>query len=177
MIDTARPLFARYLDLRPLRGRDRGLVRCVFHEDRTGSLSVDVAQGIFHCFGCGAQGGLRRFRELVGDREPGRAAPHMHRPEPELIAAWREAVRRGRRQYAERGACLPWLFANGTVRVLTKRVDAARRAATALGPDHPRTWRVLESAARVECEALTAEAQLDELLEGGRLHLDAEDAR
>jgi hypothetical protein len=137
---------------------------------------VDLAEGVFNCFGCGEQGGLRQFRELVGEAVSG-PSPRAGRPEPELLLAWRETVRRGRREYAERGAWLAWLFSNGTVRVLTKRVDDARRVATALGPDHPRTWRILECAARVERRALTAEAQLDELLDGGRLHLEPEDAR
>jgi len=166
-------LFERHLDLRPLHGRSRGLVRCRFHEDRTGSLSVDVAQGLFNCFGCGAQGGVRRFRELVG--ESGSPQRERGSRESEWIKAWRQAVRRGQREYARRGEWLPWLVANGTVRVMTKAVDRARQTATALGPDHPRTWRILDAAAAVEQRAFNAEAQLDRLLEEGRLHFDEDD--
>ena len=67
MIDAAE-LFARHLDLAPLRGRQRGMVRCRFHEDRTASLSIDTTRGVFNCFGCGAAGGVYKFAELVGER-------------------------------------------------------------------------------------------------------------
>src|SRR5262245_5570956 len=63
-------LFARHLDLAPLRSRRRGLVRCPFHRDRTPSLSVDLDAAIFNCFGCGAHGGWKRFAELVGETIP-----------------------------------------------------------------------------------------------------------
>ena len=166
-------LFERHLDLRPLRGRSRGLVRCRFHEDRTGSLSIDLAQGLFNCFGCGAQGGVRQFRELVG--ESGSPQRGRVRRESAWTKAWREVVHRGQREYARRGDWLPWLVANGTVRGMTQAVDRARQTATALGPDHPRTWRILDAAARVERQAFDAEAQLDGLLEEGRLYFDEDD--
>lgn len=79
-------------------------------------------------------------------------------------------------EYARRGAWLPWLVANGVVRVLTRTAEEARGAAASLGPDHPRTWSLLERAARVEMEAVKAEAQLDDLLHDWRLHLDSADA-
>jgi hypothetical protein len=166
--EKARELFDRYLHLGPLNGRARGLVRCRFHEDRTGSLSLDVAKGVFNCFGCGAQGGVRRFRELVGE-SGSPTKPSRRRWESDWTRAWREIVHRVRREYARRGEWLPWLVANGTVRVMTKAVDRARQTATALGPEHPRTWRILEAAAQVERRAFDAEAQLDGLLEEGRL--------
>jgi CHC2-type zinc finger protein len=172
--EKARELFDRYLDLGPLHGRARGLVRCAFHPDKGPSLSVDLDRGVFCCFGCGEQGGAKRFAELVGEvgRQP---AEQPARLESEGTRAWRQIAVRGRTEYQGRGAWLPWLFANGTVRVMTQAVDAARRIATALGPDHERVWEVLERAGRVEREALAAETQLDELLEGGRLLLDADD--
>jgi len=175
-MNTAAALFERHLDLRPLRGRDRGLVRCRFHEDRTGSLSVDVARGLFNCFGCGVRGGVRRFAELVGESSS-QAQPRREPKESEWTVAWRAAVREGRAQYGRRGDWLPWLFANGAAQLMTKTATAARRAGTTLGPDHVRTWSLLELAAHVERAALLAEAQLDELLDGGRLHLDARSGR
>ena len=131
MID-ALALFERHLDLRPLHGRARGLVRCRFHEDRTGSLSVDLAQGVFNCFGCGAQGGVRKFRELVGET----GSPQRSRAsrESEWIKAWRQTVCRGQREYARRGDWLPWLVANGTVRVMTKVLHIFRGCAPAAPP-------------------------------------------
>ena len=70
LLAQAPDLFARHLDLEPLRGRRRGSVRCIFHEERTPSLSVDLDRGVFYCFGCGEQGGIRRFAELVGESAP-----------------------------------------------------------------------------------------------------------
>lgn len=34
---------------------------CPFHQEKTPSLSIDVAQGLYHCFGCGAGGDVFRF--------------------------------------------------------------------------------------------------------------------
>ena len=60
-------VFYRYLDLTPLRGRRTGKVRCIFHQEKTSSLSIDLDACVFHCFGCGEQGGVKRFSELVGE--------------------------------------------------------------------------------------------------------------
>jgi hypothetical protein len=43
--------------------------RCPFHEDRNPSLSVNLVDGRFNCFGCGAKGGdvldfHRRFHDM-----------------------------------------------------------------------------------------------------------------
>jgi DNA primase len=35
--------------------------RCVFHDERTASMSVDADRKLFHCFGCGAAGDAFRF--------------------------------------------------------------------------------------------------------------------
>lgn len=44
------------------------IVRCVFHSDRSPSLSVDLCSGRFYCFGCGASGGdvIDFHRKLTG---------------------------------------------------------------------------------------------------------------
>lgn len=34
---------------------------CVFHKERSGSLWVNDADGVYHCFGCGASGDIIRF--------------------------------------------------------------------------------------------------------------------
>ena len=36
---------------------------CPFHQEKTPSMSVDAARGLFHCFGCGESGDLFRFVE------------------------------------------------------------------------------------------------------------------
>lgn len=42
------------------------LVRCVFHEDRTPSLSLCFITGAFHCFGCGSKGGdILQFHRIL----------------------------------------------------------------------------------------------------------------
>ena len=40
--------------------------RCPFHDDKTPSLSVNGAKGVWHCFGCGASGNVRGFLERIG---------------------------------------------------------------------------------------------------------------
>lgn len=67
---TADDLFGRHLDLGPLGPRRQGVVRCIFHDDRHPSLSVDLDRGVFHCFACRAAGGLRDFALRVGESGP-----------------------------------------------------------------------------------------------------------
>lgn len=38
---------------------------CPFHDERTGSFSVDAAKKVYHCFGCGESGDVYRFVELT----------------------------------------------------------------------------------------------------------------
>jgi hypothetical protein len=167
-------VFERHLDLRPLRGRRRGLVRCRFHEDKTPSLSVDLERGLFCCHGCGNKGGIRRFAELVGELAAYR--PRVATPISDYESAVRTALRREREAADRRAEWLPFMLANDHIRIARKTVEEARRWAQVLGPDHPRTWPVLALAARAETDALNAAAQLDQLLEEGRLQLDAIDA-
>ncbi|MGH7299511.1 MAG: CHC2 zinc finger domain-containing protein [Candidatus Rokuibacteriota bacterium] len=87
-------LFRRHLDLRQLRGRSRGVTFCPFHAHhaRMPSCSIDLDRGLFCCHACGEQGGVKRFRELVGEAGP----PRDRRPAPgetDWEAAWRETVR------------------------------------------------------------------------------------
>ncbi len=46
--------YSRYFKLPRLHGRV--MVNCCFHDDRTPSLSIDLTDGWFNCFGCGAKG-------------------------------------------------------------------------------------------------------------------------
>ena len=45
----------------------RGIALCIFHQEKTPSLSIDLEKGVFHCFGCGRGGGVRDFARLVGE--------------------------------------------------------------------------------------------------------------
>ncbi|MGH3112381.1 MAG: CHC2 zinc finger domain-containing protein, partial [Gaiellaceae bacterium] len=44
-------------------GRLKGL--CPFHQEKTSSFTVDVAKGLFHCFGCGQGGDVYAFVRAV----------------------------------------------------------------------------------------------------------------
>lgn len=164
--DDGAAVFGRHLDLTPLRGRSRGLVRCRFHEDRTGSLSVDLDKGVFHCFGCGAEGGMRDFAERVGERRRGARARRLESP---LQEALRWAAQRARREGERAAEWEPWYDCNDFIRRSHRAVDGARATATTLGPDHARTWPLLALAARAECDAVAIEAELDAILASGRL--------
>jgi DNA primase len=45
----------------------KGISRCIFHSEKTPSLSIDFDKGVFHCFGCGEGGGIRDFVLAVGE--------------------------------------------------------------------------------------------------------------
>jgi hypothetical protein len=168
-------VFARHLDLTPLRGRRAGLVRCRFHApDQHPSLSIDLDRGLFHCHTCGAQGGVTSFAELVGERP---TSPRLHpHPETELDRARREIVAQARVADERAVSWAPWHLANAAVRRYFRAADQARRLVMDhLGPDHSRTWPLLEQAADVERQGCIAEGELDALLEDGRLHLDTRD--
>jgi len=161
-LNTSADLFARYLDLTPLRGRRRGRVLCRFHEERTPSLSVDLARGLFHCFSCGAGGGLRKFAELVGE-QPSRT---IRRRESHLQEARLRAAQQARREGERTAAWAPWYEAADFIRRRRELVDQVRRLVTALGAED---WPALELAAQVEREALDVEAELDDILASGRV--------
>jgi DNA primase len=61
---------AELVESRTGAGRRSGgqlLFRCPFHDERTPSFSVDPANKLYHCFGCGRQGDLFRYvEELEG---------------------------------------------------------------------------------------------------------------
>jgi hypothetical protein len=147
----ARELFQQHLDLSPLRGRDHGLVRCIFHTDRTPSLNVNLRTGLFNCFGCGAHGGAVDFARRVGAQLPERPAP-MRQPRrlTELDKARREVLRLGRQQVARMASYRALFAAADEEREAMRVVEQARRFATKLGPDDPRTWDLLADAADLE---------------------------
>ena len=168
---TSRPdaaaLFGRYLNLAPLGGRFRGLVRCIFHEDKIASLSVDVSAGLFHCFSCNAEGGLKRFAELVGDRPR-----EDSRPDPlesELQRARRRVLQQALRGQARRAEWTPLLSATGWLRRVERLVIEARNRATLLGPDDPVTWETLADAAVLETFVAARDAEIEAIFASGRV--------
>ena len=136
-------LFGRYLDLRPLRGRDRGLVRCRFHEDHTASLSVDLVRGLFHCFGCGVGGGVRRFAELVGENSAAAQVPVQSGRRSLRDEAFRAVILAARRQ--------SWMWARELYAVNAFVRDGRRRVFALRAIGHARAdWHQLAWAARLE---------------------------
>src|SRR4029079_5428966 len=52
------------VQLRPAGGGNlKGI--CPFHDEKTPSLSVSPAKGLFHCFGCGVGGNVIRFVQNI----------------------------------------------------------------------------------------------------------------
>ena len=39
----------------------RAMARCPFHEEKTASFSIEPAQKLYHCFGCGVSGDVFSF--------------------------------------------------------------------------------------------------------------------
>lgn len=154
MLDAG--VFARHLDLTPLGGRRRGKVRCIFHQERTASLSLDLEAGVFHCFGCGQQGGITRFAALVGERAD--TAELDTRPEPDQTP-WLIASRLAGRQAWTRAVDLyeaaDW--------IRRTRRDVAHVRAIATEAD----WDALQRAAHLETVAHWAESHQDDALGRG----------
>ena len=48
------------------RPHDEFWGRCPFHEEKTASFHLNAKTGIWYCFGCGAGGGVRDFKERMG---------------------------------------------------------------------------------------------------------------
>ena len=157
-------LFSQYLDLTPLGSRRRGLVRCIFHGEKTASLSVDLDAGIFHCFGCAAEGGVRRFLELVGERPAG-DHHRPHSPESELQRARRLAMQDERRRQARMAEWSHFLRAMPWLRSMERLVASVRATA----PDTEAGWAALEDAATLERFIDERSAEIERILASGRV--------
>ena len=51
-------------DLKP-QSNGQGMARCPFHPDETASLSVNLSNGLFNCFGCKAKGDVFDFYQKL----------------------------------------------------------------------------------------------------------------
>ncbi len=72
MIRDFAPFFERHLGRIRWRSDGNGQARCLFHPDRSPSLSVNRYKGTWKCFaGCGA-GGVRDFARRLGVSPPWR---------------------------------------------------------------------------------------------------------
>lgn len=100
-MDPANELRQYFLALLERHGihltRPRGTVLCLFHQEKTPSLSIDTERGLFHCFGCGVGGGVKDFARLVGEEwkftnsEAVAPALYKERSRAAVIARWRVA--------------------------------------------------------------------------------------
>ena len=152
-------VFERHLDVASLHGRTRGLVRCIFHDDRSASLSVDLVAGIFHCFGCGQDGGIKRFAALVGEVPP--ASPE--RPTIKPATPWLLAMRIAQWQpWFREGVCEVYAISDW-IRLERRRIAQVR--AGVMEDD----WDALTAAADAERFVEGIEAELDDLLQGWKL--------
>ena len=161
-------LCGRYLDLGPLRGCLRGLVRCPFHDDSTESLSIDLTRGLFHCFGCDVGGGVRRFAELVGNASSPAPENQMVSPREWLEEARAIAYVEGLRQRQRLELYRDYIAACDALRHLWRSIQIARAHTSQLDPDSEETWERLHAIASAEAIFAAAEAELDDLTLGFR---------
>ena len=164
---TFAELCERYLDLRPLRGRSRGLVRCIFHNDSAESLSIDLTRGLFHCFGCDIGGGVRRFAELVGESPASmvrKSQPARDWLDEARAIAYVEGIRQRQRIEPYRD----YIAACDALRHLWRSIQIARAHTSQLDPDSEETWERLHTIASAEAIFAAAEAELDDLILGFR---------
>lgn len=88
-------LLERHVEKLTTRGaRATGL--CPFHSEKTPSLSINIAQCVFHCFGCGVGGGVKKFSELVGEPWAIASLPRSERRRVAVSMRRREAEQRAR---------------------------------------------------------------------------------
>ncbi|MTD43033.1 DNA primase [Conexibacter sp. W3-3-2] len=121
--------------------------RCPFHEERSGSLSVETAKKVYHCFGCGASGDCFRFvEELEGLDFKGAMEWLAARYNVELELEDEDPAAARRRQERERLLELLERTATFYSRYLWESKEARRAreylAERGLGEEVLRTYRV-----------------------------------
>jgi len=93
-------LISNYVDLKPAGKNYRGL--CPFHEEKTPSFIVSPEKGIFHCFGCGAGGGIFNFVMKIENLSFQDAVVHLsHKAGIELPTSKRNIQNKEYRQKAK----------------------------------------------------------------------------
>jgi hypothetical protein len=132
-------LFVRFLDLTPLHGRRTGKVLCPFHRERTPSFSVDLDAEVFHCFGCGVEGGRNEFERIL-IKQGALKAYEIAQRQP-----WAKPEAQALADVAER------------IKAAYRDVARLREGAT----DTPAGWARLEAAARLETLTRAAESEVD----------------
>ncbi|MCH8273080.1 MAG: hypothetical protein IIB41_07480 [Candidatus Marinimicrobia bacterium] len=75
--------------------RDEFVCCCPFHEERNPSFSLNMAKGVYYCFGCGASGSLSQLAFKLGLREEGQYRHSLMNTsgKPRAIQPWQSARR------------------------------------------------------------------------------------
>lgn len=53
-------LYSNYIEDYEIRGNEL-ICSCPFHDEDTPSFNVNLKNGVYHCFGCGAKGNVITF--------------------------------------------------------------------------------------------------------------------
>lgn len=133
------------------RDGDGWVALCPCHDDRHPSLKLSRghAQAIIAvCRAC--QATWPEIRKAIG-LEDG-SAPYIAPAKDEQEEARRDIIRRARVQRWNRHGIRLLYTASDLHRSLLDRVEALQGASTALGPDDPASWDMLERAATLESE-------------------------
>ncbi len=101
--------------------------RCPFHEERSGSFSVEISKKVYHCFGCGVAGDCFRFVEELEGLDFKGAIEHLAaRYNVELELEDEDPAAAKRRQERERLLELLERTASFYVRYLWESSEARR---------------------------------------------------
>jgi hypothetical protein len=149
---TAGELVARLEGVRPTR---RGWIgRCPAHSDGRPSLAIAEGAGgrvLLHDYGgCRAEEILGVLGLDFGALFPEGRPPRRPQHRSPLEEARARILAAARRQAWARPGVLEGYRRADLLRSMDRVVDAARQAATTLGPDDPRAWDLLEAAAGLE---------------------------
>ena len=150
------------------------MAQCPGHKDRSASLSIRVTNDgrtLVHCFaGC-------EFSEIVDalglkarDLAPPGEAPRARSGRPRSVKeqAIEDVLRAEDRRRERRAPYQAFWHLSDRIRRAHGFAREARRVACALGPSE-RIWAILEGAALQETFALAADAELDQILNLGRI--------
>jgi hypothetical protein len=139
-----------------VRRTGRGLsARCPAHDDRQNSLSLatgDDGRVLVNCFAqCRPEAITRAISLKLRDLFQGaRAGQPSHRYETPLDEARRGALEHERAAQRRRERFRQLMDASDDFRMVMREIDAARRVATAAGPESDLVWELLEIAATLE---------------------------
>src|SRR5262249_44682628 len=101
--------------------------------------------------------------------ERSRKSGGLSRPPDEWPMTWSQTLRHAVQQGQRAAERAPLFSVSEFIRRAQAAAVLARRLATEMGTEDPRTWPLLERAARVEIDGLCAETELDTIMADGRI--------